>query len=170
MLGLVAATLLAATGSILGCDTAINGRPVANPVRATEPSFASPPPIRTPPPTTPPSGFPQELDPDAEESVFVQDESGKTHCKITRADVRCESQFAHSPVIGAQRANSVYVSADGAMRWLVSNLIVIPSVKIDNRVYYTLGWTIVATGDGTRFTNDRTGHGMVVGVDRVETV
>jgi hypothetical protein len=30
-----------------------------------------------------------------------------------------------------------------------------------------VGWTIEADEAGTRFTNDRTGHGMVVAVDGV---
>jgi hypothetical protein len=109
------------------------------------------------------------LDPDGKGSVVIVAELDQTRCKITRADVQCESQFAHAPVIGAQRANSVYVTADGAVRWMVSNLVVFPAVKIDYRVYYGLGWTIVAKGDGTRITNDRTGHGMLVSIDRVET-
>jgi hypothetical protein len=69
-LRLRAAALFAATGLVLACGTTIDGRPIVNPVLATEPSPASPPPIQTPPRTTPPSGFPQELDPDAKpESV-----------------------------------------------------------------------------------------------------
>jgi hypothetical protein len=166
---LVAATLLAATGLVLGCDTTIEGRPFVNPVQATLPSFRPAPSIPTPPPTTPPSGFPQELDPDAQGSVVILAESDHTRCKITRADVQCESQFAHSPLIGTRRANNVYVTADGAVRWMVSNLVVNPAVKIDYRVYHGLGWTIVANGAGTRITNDRTGHGMFVSIGRVET-
>ena len=163
------AALFAVTGLVLACGSTIGGRPVVNPALATEPSPASSPPMRTPPRTIPPSGFPQELDPDAKDSVYIEAESGKTHCKITRADVQCESQFAHSPLIGAQRANNVYVSADGAMRWLVGNLAVIPAVKVDDRIYVTLGWTIVATTEDTLFTNDRTGHGMFVSIDEVST-
>jgi hypothetical protein len=29
----------------------------------------------------------------------------------------------------------------------------------------TTGWTILPTSDGTRFANDRTGHGMFVGIE-----
>ena len=152
----------------MACGTTVDGRPVVNPVLATEPSPASPPPIRTPPRTTPPSGFPQELDPDAKDSVYIEAESGM-RCKITRDNVQCESQFPHSPLIGAQRANNVYVSADGAMRWLIGNLAVIPAVKVDDRIYITLGWTIVATTVQTSLTNDRTGHGMLVSIDEVST-
>ena len=168
-LGLVAAVLFAVTGVVSGCDTTIEGRPFLNPAQATLPSFRPAPSIPTPPPTTPASGFPQELDPDEKGSVVIVAESDQTRCKVTRADVLCESKFAHAPVIGLQRANSVYVTADGAVRWLIGNLAVVPAVQVDYRVYLTLGWTIVADANGTRFTNDRTGHGMVVSTDRVET-
>jgi hypothetical protein len=64
----------------------------------------------------------------------------------------------------------VYVNADGTMRWMVSNFVLVRAVRIDYRVYLALGWTVEVTGHSTRFTNDRTGHGMIVSVDdRVET-
>ena len=166
-LGLGTAVLFAVTGVVSGCDTTIEGRPFVNPVRATLPSFRPAPSI--PPPTTPASGFPQELDPDEKGTVVIVTESDQTRCKLTRADVQCETQFAHAPVVGVQRANSVYVTADGDVRWMISNLGVYPAVTIDYRSYYGLGWTIVANGDGTRITNDRTGHGMFVSVDDVST-
>jgi hypothetical protein len=52
---------------------------------------------------------------------------------------------------------------------MVSYLVAVPAVKIDYRVYFGLGWTIVADGNGTRITNDRTGHGMFVSIDEVST-
>ena len=168
-LGVGAAVVVVVTGLVSGCDTTIDGRPFVNPVLATIPSYRPAPPIPVPPRTTAPSGFPQELDPDEKGFVYIVTELDDTRCRITRADVLCESQFAHSPVIGLQHANSVYVTADGAVRWMVSNLVVNPAVKIDYRGYFGLGWTIQATGDGTRITNDRTGHGLFVSVDRVET-
>ena len=165
--GLFAATLLAAT--VTACATTIEGRPFVNPVQATLPSFRPAPSTPKAPPTTPPSGFPQELDPDTTGSVIIVAELDQTRCKLTRADVQCETQLAHAPVTGAQRANSVNVTVDGAARWMVSNLVVAPAVKIDYRVYFGLGWTIVASGNGTRITHDRTGHGMFVSVNSVET-
>lgn len=154
---------------VSGCATTIEGRPFVNPVLATLPSFRPPPPIPTPRPTIPPSGFPQELDPDEKGFVYIVAESDDTRCRLTRADVLCESQFTHAPVIGPQRTNSVYVTADGAVRWMVSNLAINPAITIDARVYFGLGWTIIAKRDGTRIANDRTGHGMFVSVHRVET-
>ena len=163
------ALLCVTAGFVSGCDTTIEGQPFVNPAQATMPSFRPAPSVPAPRPTVPASGFPQELDPDDKGVVYFVAESDQTRCKMTRADVQCEAQFAHSPVIGAQRANSVYVSADGAVRWAVSYLVVFPAVKIDYRDYFALGWTIEAKGEGTRITNDRTGHGLFVSVKRVET-
>ncbi len=35
------------------------------------------------------------------------------------------------------------------------------------QTYQMQGWTIVANSDGTRFTNDGTGHGMFVSIENV---
>ena len=35
------------------------------------------------------------------------------------------------------------------------------------QTYHNRGWTIVPSSDGTRFTNDGTGHGMFVSVENV---
>ncbi len=67
------------------------------------------------------------------------------------------------------RANGVNLSADGTVDWVLGNLGDIPVVTIDYRTYSAEGWTIAASSDGTRFTNDRTGHGMFVSVEKVET-
>ncbi len=37
------------------------------------------------------------------------------------------------------------------------------------QTYHINGWTILPSFDGTRFTNDRTGHGMFVSVDNVSS-
>jgi hypothetical protein len=36
---------------------------------------------------------------------------------------------------------------------------------VPGQTYHFQGWTVVASGDGTRFTNDGTGHGMTVNSD-----
>ena len=65
-------------------------------------------------------------------------------------------------------ANGVRLTADGEVSWLVGNLGDIPAVTLDYRTYSAVGWTIDAGEDGTRFTNDRTGHGMIVAVEGVQ--
>ena len=42
-------------------------------------------------------------------------------------------------------------------------------MTIDYRTYSAVGWTIDATEDGTRFTNQRTKHGMFVSIEKVES-
>jgi hypothetical protein len=101
--------------------------------------------------------------------VFIETRSGKTRCQISAADVGCEAAFTSAPVIDGTRANGVQLTADGHMQWIVGNLGDIPVVTIDYRTYEAEGWTIVATEQGTRLTNDRTQHGMFVSIEKVET-
>jgi len=100
--------------------------------------------------------------------VFIETKSGKTRCQMSLQDVGCESEFTDAPVIDGAHANGVNVSADGQVSWVVGNLGDIPAVTLDYRVYHAVGWTIEAASDGTRFTNDRSRHGMFVSVDGVE--
>jgi hypothetical protein len=101
--------------------------------------------------------------------VFIQTKSGKTRCQISDTDVGCESAFTDSPVLDGERANGVRLSADGQVQWLVGNLGDIPAVTLDYRNYRALNWTIDASSEGTRFTNDVSGHGMVVAVEGIQT-
>jgi hypothetical protein len=176
-----AAIAVTAALAVAGCTTWTNGRPVAVPANPTEPAFPTPKPSRTPPitpsrtpstpgtpstPVPPPSG--QPLSPNAQGYVFIETKSGKTRCQISRTAVGCEAQFANSPVKDGVPANGVNVTSDGNLRWLVGNLGDIPTVTLDYRTYEAVDWTIAATYSGTRFTNDRTGHGMFVSIEHVE--
>ena len=100
--------------------------------------------------------------------MFIETKSGQTRCQISRKAVGCEAQFANPPVADGVPANGVNVTPDGKIRWLVGNLGDIPTVPLDYRTYAAVGWTIAAAESGTRFTNDRTGHGMFVSIERVE--
>ena len=55
------------------------------------------------------------------------------------------------------------------MQWVLGNLGAIPTVTIDYKTYDAQGWTINASEAGTRFSNDHTGHGMFVSVEKVNT-
>jgi hypothetical protein len=154
---------LAATTGLGGCSIWTDGKPIAVPANPTEPTF----PTRSEMPTPPPSS--QPLDPNAQGYVFIETKSGKTRCQISRTAVGCEAQFANPPVNDGVPANGVNVTADGNVRWLVGNLGDIPAVTLDYRAYDAAGWTIAAAESGTRFTNDRTGHGMFVSIERVES-
>jgi hypothetical protein len=174
------ATLLAA-----GCSSTIGGRPVATPGAPTEPTFPTPRPSRTaaPPTTTAPHPSPtapaaptataapgaEELPPNDQGYVYIETKSGKTRCQISRTAVGCEAQFVNSPMQDGTHANGVNITADGAVRWRVGNLGDIPVVTLDYQNYRAQGWFIDATTDGTKFVNQRTGHGMFVSVEQVDT-
>jgi len=172
------AVVLALTAALPGCQTSIPGTPLPSPQSPTEPSFPTsraPRPTAAPPKTLTPTPTSTAAPPGAEVLapengyVFIETKSGKTRCQLSTAEVGCESQFANSPVLDGVPANGVRVSPEGEVHWLVGNLGDIPAVTLDYRTYSAVGWTIDAREDGTRFTNDRTGHGMIVAVDGVQT-
>jgi hypothetical protein len=159
---------------LTGCQTSTPGTPVASPKSPTEPSFptsrptrptAAPPKTLTPAPSKTPGA--QVLTPE-NGYVFIETKSGKTRCQLNTAEVGCEAQFANAPVIDGTPANGVRVTANGEVNWLVGNLGDIPAVTLDYKMYAAVGWTIEASEDGTRFTNDGTGHGMVIAVEGVQ--
>lgn len=168
----VAAALLLA-----GCSTTTAGHPTATPSGGPpEPSLRTPPstaPPKTPTPPTstsakqPPDGIP--LQPNADGYVFIATKSGRTRCQISSQQVDCEAEFTTSPLKDGEHANGVSVSSDGTVQWVLGNLGDIPVVTIDYLTYRAAGWRIQATLEGTRFTNDTTGHGMFVSIDNVET-
>ncbi|WP_192829981.1 hypothetical protein [Mycobacterium sp. UM_Kg1] len=164
---------------LAGCSTTVDGHPTASPGGGgpPEPSLRPPRTSTTPssPPRPSPSATPNqpadaiELPPDDNGYVFIETKSGRTRCQISSPQVDCEAEFTNSPLKDGQHANGVSVSADGTVQWVLGNLGDIPVVTIDYLAYRAQGWTINADIDGTRFTNDRTGHGMVVSIDNVET-
>jgi hypothetical protein len=183
---LVLAALLASPVLISGCSSIIEGRPVATPgTGPTEPTFPTPrstptpsppstntsplpaPPTTSASPTTPAGAIP--LPPDQDGYVFIETKSGLTRCQINKDSVGCEAPFTNSPLQDGEHANGVSVTADGAVQWVLGNLGAIPTVTIDYKTYAAQGWTINATSDGTRFTNDHTRHGMFVSIDKVNT-
>jgi hypothetical protein len=110
----------------------------------------------------------QVLPPDESGYVFIETKSGKTRCQLDEESVGCEAPFTNAPMQDGVRANGVELSADGNLKWIVGNLGDIPVVTIDYRSYSAVGWTIDATEDGTRFTNQHTRHGMFVSIEKVE--
>jgi hypothetical protein len=178
--GLASGCLLAAGAVVAAGCGSVDGRPIAAPgAGPTEPSFPTarplPPPQptqRTPAPTSAPPGSPAgaiPLPPNENGYVFIETKSGKTRCQIASDSVGCEAPFTNSPMTEGEHANGVHITADGAVQWVLGNLGAIPTVTIDYRTYAAQGWTITADIGGTRFTNDRTGHGMFVSIDKVET-
>lgn len=168
-------------GSVSGCSSIVDGKPVATPgTGPTEPTFPTPRPSTAAPaptsavpgppagPTTPPAGV-IPLPPDHNGYVFIETKTGLTRCQINKDTVGCEAAFTNSPLQDGEHANGVSISASGNVQWVLGNLGAIPTVTIDYKIYAAQGWTIDATADGTRFTNDHTRHGMFVSVDKVNT-
>jgi hypothetical protein len=173
----ITACMLAAGALLVGCQSTITGDPQPNAGSPTEPSFPTSRPTRssTPPSTTSPRpSAPTAAPPSGERLapqngyVFIETKSGKTRCQINTAEVGCESAFTNAPVVNGVPANGIRLSAAGQVEWIVGNLGDIPVETIDYRTYSAEGWTIVATEDGTRFTNDATGHGMFLSTTGVE--
>jgi hypothetical protein len=170
---LVLAGLLAVCALLAGCQSGTSGTPVTSSESPTEPSFPTSRPTRPtaapPSPSTPaPSAPGAEVLAPENGYVFIETKSGQTRCQLNEDEVGCEAQFTSSPMRDGVRTNGVRLTADGAVEWIVGNLGDIPVVTLDYRTYRAVGWTIVAAEDGTRFTNDRTGHGMFVSVEKVD--
>jgi hypothetical protein len=168
--------LLTSAALVSGCSSLIHGKPVASPgAEATEPSFPKaqpsvpPPSARPAPPSATPPGAAVPLPPDQNGYVFIETKSGQTRCQIDADSVGCEAQFTNSPMQDGERANGVNITASGAVQWIVGNLGDIPTVHIDYRTYDAAGWTIAASEHGTRFSNNNTGHGMFVSIEKVDT-
>lgn len=111
-------------------------------------------------PSASPGGV--ELPAGASGYVTVQTRSGRTRCQIESSRVICETAKGNWP------AHGVEITADGSTRFADGNLGDIRPVTMQYQSYQAIGWTIVASSSGTRFTNDRTGHGAVVSVERVQ--
>jgi len=185
---LLLSAVLAGPALVSGCSSLIDGKPVAIPgTGPTEPTFPTPRPSTTTPaptispaptsptsptgpasPTTPPAGV-IPLPPDHNGYVFIETKSGVTRCQINKETVGCEAPFTNSPLQDGEHANGVSISAGGNVQWVLGNLGAIPTVTIDYKTYAAQGWTISASAEGTRFTNDHTHHGMFVSVEKVTT-
>lgn len=170
---------LVVVAALAGCQTSIDGTATREPdTTFDEPEFPTPRPSRptpAPPPSTPqaPTTRPapsngEVLDPQ-NGYVFIQTKTGKTRCQLDEQEVGCESAFTNAPEVDGLPANGVRLSAGGELSWVLGNLGAIPAVTLDYRTYSAVGWTIVADENGTRFTNDGTGRGMVISVEGVES-
>lgn len=130
--------------------------------------------------------------PEASASQYVRTESGRVRCVVGPDKVACEaggpgstgflqapitmpeSQCRYAPCPGGMHRDLAEVAASGAFRWMDGN---IGGVGQDwaqtdttlnyGQTYQIQGWTVLPNSDGTRFTNDGTGHGMFVSIENV---
>ncbi len=175
------AALLIAAASVAGCTTTVSGVatcpgcgingepsfPTGRPTVSAPTTSTSAPPTNESPAEPAPGGG--TLSPNESGYVYIETKSGATRCQITSESVGCESAFTNTPTLNGEPANGVEVTAGGDMVWRVGNLGDIPTTTIDYATYHAVGWTIEATSNGTRFTNDATGHGMFVSTDEVNS-
>ena len=113
----------------------------------------------------------------AEPSEYVRTESGKVRCVISAANAACERSSADGfpdapPGQFGSNQNIAEVDASGGFRWTEGNIGIGDDqdvVLAYGQTYQFNGWTVVSTFDGTRLTNDGTGHGMFVAVDGVSS-
>ena len=109
---------------------------------------------------------------------LMRTESGKMRCILHRGHVACSPAgpggFPQAPISPSGSHDNV-ASVDGSrafqLEWASANL---PgsnpaddTILMYGQTYHLLGWTILPTSDGTRFTDDGTGHGMFVSVENV---
>ena len=79
--------------------------------------------------------------------------------------VVCQGAFTQAPQPGA----GAVITDDGTFRWVVGNLnAASPATTMAyGQTCHHGNWTIYPDQTGTRFTNDRTGHGMFVSIENV---
>ena len=125
----------------------------------------------------------------ADNGQSVRTQSGKVRCEVYTDDtahgggplVVCQTAdggpFPQSPVSAESHEpmNLAVVRANGAFNWMVGNIggsreaMDQDIVLMYGQTFHVNGWTIEPSFDGTRFTNDATGHGMFVSIDDVNS-
>jgi hypothetical protein len=131
--------------------------------------------------------------PSAMADSSVRTQSGNTRCEVGSDTVVCQylPGFSQAPVEPPSNCppppgtylrctsgihwDLAVVTSAGAFKWDDGNIPGTPQAMANDVVlnygqtYHVQGWTIVPNEDGTRFTNDGTGHGMFVSIDNVSS-
>jgi hypothetical protein len=155
-----------------------------------------PPSTQTPPGNTNAMPRPTVMPPapGSATSQYVRTESGRMRCVVQPDQVACEasgpgstgflqapitmpeSQCKYSPCPGGMHSGLAEVTALGAFHWNDGNIGGVGSdwEQTDTTLgygqpYHISGWTVLPSSDGTRVTNDATGHGMFVSIDNVNS-
>jgi hypothetical protein len=117
---------------------------------------------------------------DPASGVYVRTESGIVRCVIRPDEVTREAGenptqphtgFLQAPMDQTFHWDLAVVTTTGDFHWANGNigtpLSTGETVLTYGTNYYFKGWTVEGTSDGTRFTNDNTGHGMFVSIENV---
>ena len=122
-------------------------------------------------PATLPPGDVETIPPNAYGYVVVQTAGGDTQCIVETAFIGCQTDGVNwaQHVDGSGPYHGVRVNADGTGSWVDGNLGAAAPTTLADKTYRALGWTIVSAPSGMRFTNDKTGHGAIVGIEAVTT-
>jgi hypothetical protein len=124
-------------------------------------------------PATAAPSSPEPLLPNESGEFYFHTHTDRTLCYVTEDEVGCSEggQFLNIPIQpgDGMHPNGVRLNADGTVEYLVGDLGGNPETELDYMTYTAVGWTIEAVENGTRFTNERTGRGMVVGNDWAQT-
>lgn len=113
----------------------------------------------------------------APDREFVTTESRKVRCIVSEDHVVCQGPiggFEDGPVMNGAKANIVSTDAAGDFQRTAANMPATDEqdprndlVLIYDETFAINGWTILPSTSGTRFTDDETGHGMFVSVEKV---
>jgi hypothetical protein len=122
------------------------------------------------PPGTAPTGDVVTIPPNQYGYVVVQTAAADTQCIVETTFVGCQTagQNWAQHADGSGAYHGVRINTDGTGSWVDGNLGAAAPTTLADRTYRAQGWTIVTTAAGMRFTNDSTGHGAVVSVERVQ--
>jgi hypothetical protein len=108
---------------------------------------------------------------------YVRTETGAVRCVISAAHVGCERSSAEGfpgapkSQSGPGNFNIAGLDADGTFNWGEGNIGGVDADEVTlayGQSYQFKGWTVSPSFEGTRFTNDGSGHGMFVSVGGVD--
>ncbi len=140
---------------------------------STTAASASPPAQSSTAATTPTSSSGPGL-PVSGGAAYVITPTGKTACRIAGSRVDCYVEFnadAEKEVIDGKPMTGVSFSPDGTMQWLTADRADHDYTTVDyGSDYQALNWTIKSSSQGTIFTNDTTGMGMMISAQGFTTI
>ena len=179
--GIAAAAVLVYAGSQFGRNspsgtqsaptpTAESSSAMASPLSTATTTTAPPPPSTTPQPATPTNA---SL-PVSGGAAYVITPAGKTACRVAGARVDCYVQFnatAAREIIDGKPMTGVSFSPDGSMQWLTADRADHDYTTLEyGSSYQALNWTVKSYKQGTIFTNDVTGMGMMISAQGFTTI